>query len=232
MRLQPRYAAILFVLFALTAHTQQVDEDQWGLWTMGFFRVDIKDSPWGVQGDVQYRTHDLGADLEQLMLRAGATWRPKEGDALYTAGYAHIPIGVPGGERGSIAERRPHQEGLWPHHPGGRFFLSHRLRLEERWIPGLEFRTRLRYALFLNLPLDRERLEPGTTYLAFYEELFLNGPVIFWDDVGTTLYDRNRFYAAMGHVLGTRWRIQAGAMLQSTNTWHKYYWQLSAHLRV
>ena len=232
MNFLERFLTFLILLVASQSSAQQVDEDQWGLWTMGFFRVDLKDSPWGFQGDVQYRTHDLGADLEQLMLRAGATWRPKKGGAIYTVGYAHIPIGVPGEDRGSIAERRIHQEGLWPHHPGGRFFLNHRVRLEERWIPGLEFRTRLRYALFLNVPLNNPTLEPGTTYLAFYDEVFLNGPVIFWDDVGTTFYDRNRLYAAVGRVLGPHWRVQAGAMLQSTNTWRKYYWQLSAHLRL
>ncbi|MCB0784545.1 MAG: hypothetical protein KDC02_10080, partial [Flavobacteriales bacterium] len=53
MNFLERFLTFLILLVASQSSAQQVDEDQWGLWTMGFFRVDLKDSPWGFQGDVQ-----------------------------------------------------------------------------------------------------------------------------------------------------------------------------------
>jgi len=94
---------------------------------------------------------------------------------VVAGGYAFIrskPFG-PGGQR--VDEDRIYQEALIPRGPLGRVHLTHRLRFEQRWVDDQDFRTRFRYAVFANVPLNRDDLGPGAVYLALYNELFVNG---------------------------------------------------------
>jgi len=208
----------------------QVEEDRTGAWYMTFWRIDTLFGAFGLQGDVQFRNWDLGGDLEQLLLRGGVTYTPQDFRGTFTLGYAHVTSGAPGASDAVTNEHRMYQEALLPHHPGGRLFLSHRFRLEERFVQDQDLRTRVRYALFLNIPLTGPRLEPRTTYLALYDELFVNGERGIGEDRSVELFDRNRAYAAIGHVLGEHGRVQAGAMLQTTASWRKPQVQISLHL--
>ena len=72
----------------------QVDEDQLGAWYMYFYTAKFKNSQWGLQGDAQYRNWDVGGDLEQLLLRSGVTYTPRNANVLLTFGYANITTGV------------------------------------------------------------------------------------------------------------------------------------------
>lgn len=208
----------------------QVAEDTLGAWYMAFWRVDTLIGRFGLQGDVQFRNWDLGGDLEQLLLRGGITYLPKGFNATFTLGYAHVTSGVPGAARATTAEHRFYQEALLPHHPGGRIFLTHRFRLEERSVQDQDLRTRVRYALFLNIPITGPRMAPKATYFALYNELFVNGERDIGDGRTVEIFDRDRAYAALGRVCGAHVRVQAGAMLQSTASWRKTQLQLSVHL--
>lgn len=228
-----RSSVLLLVLFLFCNAPRlraQVDEDQLGAWYMAFWRVDTLAGNFGLQGDVQFRNWDMGSDLEQLLLRGGITYTPKNFKGTFTLGYAHITSGEPGASDATTFEHRIYQEALLPHHPGGRLFLTHRFRLEERFVQDHNLRTRVRYALFLNIPLTGQRLQPKTTYLALYDELFVNGERGIGDGRSVEIFDRNRAYAAVGHVLGAHARLQAGVMLQSTDAWSKPQLQISLHL--
>ena len=74
-------------LFLPTAVDAQIDEDKLGAWYMYFFNTTFNESQWGLQGDVQYRNWNLGGDLEQLLIRAGVTFKPKNADIKFTLGY-------------------------------------------------------------------------------------------------------------------------------------------------
>src|SRR5210317_1034240 len=89
------YTAIL-LLFILAPQkgNSQINQDQVGAWYMYFFNTTFKESPWGFQGDIQYRNWNLGGDLEQLLLRGGLTYTPKNASILFTLGYAHISTGA------------------------------------------------------------------------------------------------------------------------------------------
>ena len=86
-----------------------------------------------------------------------------------------------------------------------------------------------RYNIFLNVPLNQEDLSPGAFYLAFYNELFINGQRDIGDDRMVELFDRNRTYGALGYSAFDGIRFQLGYMQQTTDNWSKGQIQVSMH---
>lgn len=207
----------------------QIDEDQLGAWYMYFWNTNFNESPWGLQGDIQYRNWDIMGDLEQLLLRGGLTYQPANTNVKFTFGYAHIRTGAFGPEKTTVAENRIYQEALIPQKVGSRFYLTHRFRFEQRWVENQDTRTRWRYNLFLNIPLNQTDLGPGAIYVALYNELFINGQRRIGNSRTVELFDRNRAYAALGYSLTNGLRVQLGVMKQTTDNWAKRQLQLSLH---
>lgn len=205
------------------------DDSQLGAWYMYFFNKSFKNSQFGIQGDYQFRFWNAGSDLEQILLRTGATYKPTNANILFTLGYANITTGQFGESTTTVNENRIYQEALIPHTVGGRFLFSHRMRYEQRWNEGQDFRTRYRYNLFLNVPLNKLELDKNTIYLALYNEIFINGQKPVGDGRTVELFDRNRTYIGMGYGLLSGLRMQLGWMLQTTNSWSKGQAQVSLH---
>jgi hypothetical protein len=222
-------SAVLFSLFISFSANAQIDEDQTGAWYMYFWNTNFGESQWGVQGDIQYRNWDLGGDLEQLLIRGGLTYSPKNADVKFTLGYGNITSGEFGEGNNTSGESRIYQEALLPHKLSDRFYLTHRFRYEQRWVEDQDFRTRYRYNLFLNVPLNQKNLNKNAIYLAFYNEIFINGEREIGDGRSVELFDRNRFYSALGYALKDNLKVQAGYMTQTTNAVSKGQIQLSLH---
>ena len=228
-RCRPLILLVLMVSCGGLSARGQVREDQLGAWYMYFWNASIKERLWGFQGDVQYRSWDGLGDLEQLMLRGGWTIEPRSRDVKFTLGYANISTGTPGESNSITQENRVYQEALMPHKVMHRVHLTHRFRYEQRWVEGQRFRTRYRYNIFLNLPLNQKDLKKGAVYLALYNELFINGQRNIGNGRSVEVFDRNRFYSAMGYSLSDRLRLQGGIMQQTTDRWSKLQLQFSAH---
>lgn len=207
----------------------QIDEDQIGGWYMLFWNTRFDNSRWGLQGDIQHRNFDLSGDLEQLLIRGGVTYSPESMPGLFTLGYANISTGTFGPSGRETGEHRIYQEGLFSQSVGERVKLSHRFRFEQRWVDGQDFRARLRYALFANVPLNRTDLKAGAVYLSFYNELFLNANRDIGNGRRVDFFDRNRTYAAFGYSISDAARMQFGYMHQSTDNVDKGQIQLSLH---
>lgn len=219
---------IIFYLLPNKAEAQ-IDEDKLGAWYMYFFNTTFKESRWGIQGDVQFRNWDLGGDLEQLLLRAGITYKPENANIKMTLGYGNITTGAYGSDRSTTNESRIYQEFLFPVQFGNRFYTTHRFRYEQRFVENQDFRTRYRYNLFLNIPLNKAAMEKNSVYLALYNELFINGQQDIGNGNTVEYFDRNRFYAAIGYMIKKGLKVQAGIMNQTTNTWSKNQLQVSFH---
>ena len=215
-------------LLAGPAHAQ-VDEDQLGAWYMAFWGASIGDNGWGVQGDFQNRNWDTGGDLEQWLLRSGVTYRPEGSNTLYTFGYANIRTGAFGDSDASFREDRVYQEALISQKPASWLSLRHRFRFEQRWVDGQDCRTRVRYALFADIPINGRTGGKGAVYLALYNELFLNSSRDIGDGRRVDIYDRNRTYAALGYGLSDRYKTQFGYMYQHSEGVEKGQLQLSLH---
>ncbi len=231
MRTITYWALALSCLLTLpgTASAEPIDEDQLGGWYMYFLNAPTQKGRWGFQGDFQYRNWDLMGDLEQLLVRGGVNWTPESNDVTLTLGYANITSGEFGSSDKTDTEHRIYQEALLPQRIGERVYLSHRLRYEQRWVDGQDFRTRFRYALFMNVPLNRSDLKQGAWYLALYNEVFINGEKDIGEDEKVEYFDRNRLYGALGYSLSNSLRVQFGYMYQTTDDVDKGQLQLSLH---
>lgn len=225
-------AKIIFilVLFGLSnSITAQVAPSKTGAWYMYFYRYQLKNSQFGVQGDLQYRNWNTFGDLEQLLIRSGFTFKPKNATILFTLGYANITTGQFGYSNATTSENRVYQEALFPQKLGKRFHLTHRFRYEQRFVENQDFRTRYRYNLFLNIPLNKDAFINNTIYIALYNELFINGQTNVGTQAPVQLFDRNRTYLGLGYVLKPSMRLQFGWMNQKTVAWGKGQMQISFH---
>ena len=210
----------------------QIDENKLGGWYMYFFNTTFKESPWGIQGDVQYRNWNIIGDLEQLLLRGGITYKPQAADIKFTLGYGNVTTGTYGDDNSTTAESRIYQEALFPVQFGSRFYTNHRFRYEQRFVENQEFRTRYRYNLFLNVPLNKANMDAKSIYLAFYNELFINGQRDIGSGNTVEIFDRNRFYMALGYVIRNGLNVQFGIMNQTTDSWSKNQLQFSCHHKI
>lgn len=220
---------ILVCIFFPKLGRSQINEDQLGAWYMYFFNTTFKESKWGIQGDIQYRNWNLVGDLEQLLLRGGITYQPENADIKLTLGYGNISTGAYGVENSMTAENRVYQEALFPVQFGERFYSNHRFRFEQRFVEDQGLRTRYRYNLFLNIPLNKTGMDEETLYFAFYNELFINGQRNIGNGKSVEIFDRNRLYTALGFVIRKGFKIQLGIMNQTTDNWKKNQLQLSLH---
>ena len=221
----------LIATYLLTPTTgkTQVNEDAMGAWYMYFFNATYKESRFGVQGDIQYRNWNLGGDLEQLLLRGGLTYKPKNADIKLTLGYGNITTGTYGESNTTSGESRIYQEALFPSKIGNCVFLNHRIRYEQRFVENQDFRTRYRYNMFINVPLNNAEFTKGTFYLSLYDEIFINGERNIGNNNTVQIFDRNRLYFALGYVLVPKLKVQLGIMNQTTNNVSKNQLQVSLH---
>ena len=196
---------------------------------MYFWNTTLRESRFGFQGDIQYRNWDVMGDLDQLLLRGGLTYRPEKANVKFTLGYGYILSGAYGDSNDTSDESRIYQEALMPHKVAERFYLTHRFRFEQRWVESQDFRTRFRYNLFLNIPVNQVSLDKGALYIALYNEVFINGQKDTGNGNTVDIFDRNRLYTAMGYSITDNLKIQAGYMRQSTPVIDKGQLQLSLH---
>ena len=209
----------------------QTYEPKLGAWYMYFWNTQIKKSDFGFQGDIQYRNWNLAGDLEQLLLRGGVTYTPRNTKVKLTAGYGYILSSEFGPGTTKSQEHRIYQEALIPQGIDRRVFLTHRFRLEERFVENQNFRIRYRYNLFVNIPFNKRDLKKGAVYAALYNELFINGNRNIGDNRTVEIFDRNRSYVAIGYSIIDNLRVQAGYMQQITNSVSKGQVQVSLHHR-
>ncbi len=211
-------ALALGFTFITPLNAQVFDEDQLGAWYIFQWRNGFDDSPWGLQGDIQHRNFDITEDREQLLIRGALT--RDVGKVRLALGYGFVDTGTFGPSSRSRHESRIYQEASFATPVGDRWQFSHRFRSEQRWLEGQDFRTRIRYALFLNIPLTWDG-QASKSYLAFYNELFLNLERNIGEGRRVDYFDRNRIYAGIGRKISENVSLQFGYMLQTTDNFDK-----------
>ncbi|RIW12957.1 DUF2490 domain-containing protein [Algoriphagus lacus] len=124
---------------------------------------------------MQYRNHNILGDLDQLLFRTGLQYNLKSGQACFLAGYASITSRSIGEPSSTFHESRLYQKVILRQRLG-KIGLTHRYRYEQRWIEEQDFRTRFRYFLAFNIPLNKKELsEKDSFYVQIYDEIFING---------------------------------------------------------
>ena len=200
-----KFRIIIIVFFFISSFSSfsllSQDNPDLGAWYMYFGGVEFENSQFGIHAEAQYRNHNIIGDLEQLLLRSGLTYKPADSKVKLTLGYGHITTGDFGSSSETTTESRIYQEALFPVQIAKGVYTKHRFRYEQRFVDGQDFRTRYRYNLFLNIPLNTRVLEEKTMYLALYNELFINGQRQIGKGKKVEIFDRNRLYVALGYWL-------------------------------
>lgn len=195
-----------------------------GGWAMYVGQARFAGSPFSVHAEAQLRYHELDGDLDQVLLRAGPQVTLPSTRTTLTPGIAYVYSEAPGEPDAGFGEVRLYQEALVAQRAGP-LRLSHRVRLEERFIEDQEVQTRLRYALFATLPVTGDAARRGSVYVQGYAEPFLRGP----GRGDRPVYDRTRLYGALGVRATDGLGVQAGALAQVFDGSTDWQLQLSLH---
>lgn len=195
---------------------------------MYFWNHNFKESKFGVQGDFQYRVHEVAGDFQQFIGRAGVSYAPNS-NISFVGGYAYFISGTFGESTETSTENRLYEDINLPHKISERFRVNHRFRFEQRWVENQDFRSRYRYLIGLTIPLgDLQQTNKGF-YLSFFNEVFINGEREIGNGRRVDYFDRNWLAGSLGYALTENLRVQAGIMREATNSGGKNQLLISLH---
>jgi hypothetical protein len=198
-----RFVLLLLMIFPTSLVAQKSNFGNWFIY-VGNQKINTN---WNWHNEVQYRNYNFAGDLEQLLLRTGIGYNLSENNNNLLIGYAFIhsePYISGTNQKSEIDEHRIFQQFI-TRQKFGRFYLQHRYRLEERFINDV-FRTRFRYLLSLNVPVNKPEMVKGAVYVSGYNEVFIRNR--------SPKFDRNRVYGAVGYNITKHIRAELGAMTQ------------------
>ncbi|MCA5006828.1 DUF2490 domain-containing protein [Sphingobacterium bovistauri] len=181
-------------------------------WAIYFGNTQIKESKFSIHHELQLRDYKLLGDHNQTLVRVGGQYQFSS-LVQGTLGYAFVHSEAEGTPNNSFSEHRVYQEAVVSHGVKSSK-IRHRFRLEERFIEGQDFRGRVRYCLFADVPLSNKQFDKHGTYLAFYDELFVN----LSSDRSIKAFDRNRAYAGLGYKFKKNLGAQVGYMRQNVGS--------------
>lgn len=101
--------------------------------------------------------------------------------------------------------------------------LTHRFRLEERFVESsgpTEFRTRFRYQLGFNFPLQGKDLDPGEFYFNSYNEVYFS-----LTGSRNAFFAENWVYAGLGYQTRDFGRFEIGPVGQFTMVNQEHDWR-------
>lgn len=179
---------------------------------------------WGAHFDLQVRSQDNWDGIRNLLIRPGVTYYiNKNSNAtlgyLFTQTYLLDKIVVGGGSlKNTLTEHRIWQQYIYSHQLWKNAGLSHRFRLEQRFIEQRQtddlFSQRFRYFFRLVQPLQKqEGAFTKGAFAALQNELFFN--LQNKQALNGSLFDQNRAYLALGYRFSKKFDIEAGYLNQS-----------------
>ena len=209
-------------LFLSTADAQseRIKDYNTNGWYMYFGDHKFSDK-WGIHTELQLRRHNTIKDPQQLLIRTGINYDLTP-NAMFTLGYGFIET-HPYGDypaAGKFPEQRIYQQ-LQLKSNVALISLSHRYRLEQRWIkqPDADdytYLNRARYMIKATLPLAGKTLEASELFLAAYDEVFVG----FGKNIKQNIFDQNRAYVALGYIISNSSTLELGYLnqiVQKTN---------------
>lgn len=181
---------------------------------------------WAVHTEAQWRRTRLGLSRQQLLLRLGVVYRLSE-QVQVSGGYTNFttyPYGdYPTADLGQATPEHRAYEDITLGAAYGRLQLTHRFRLEQRWLGQLvetnpkqveswEYQHRARYQVGGELPLQGPSIDDGELYVNFFDELFIG----FGSNVGRNVFNQNRLSGGLGYQLRNNWKLELNYLNQWT----------------
>ncbi len=180
---------------------------------------------WAIHTEYQWRRIDLIRSWQQSLARVGLVRMVNE-NVKVGGGYTHFvtfPFGrYPQAENGvPYPEHRLHQD-VQLSEKQGRLALSHRFRLEQRWlanqanetsprrITGWDFQNRIRYQVAGEIPLKGATVDDGEWYVNFFDEVFIG----FGRNVGQNVFNQNRLSGGVGYQVSDGFKLELNYLNQ------------------
>jgi hypothetical protein len=199
-----------------------------------------------IHTDIQLRSTDDIRQIQTVLLRPGLNIRLSKYLTL-TTGYAFIRNKrIVSNVSGFATEHRIWEQ-LLVNHKLKNIFVTHRFRLEQRFIAksivvnnelkndGSVYANRFRYFIRNVFPLKREPAFKKGIFAALQNEVFLN----FGNTsvVNNKIFDQNRLYLAAGYRFSSVFDLEAGYIKQYINGKNKTFTnnhvlQLASYLRL
>jgi len=223
------FLTLVSLLYTLVAGAQK-DQDPLGGWYTYNWNTTFTTTGWGLDGEMQNTNYNVTQDLNWFLVRTGVTYVPKNSKVKFALGYGHATFGLLGPDNSKVTENRIYQQLNLPQAIGG-FNLLHRFRYEQRFFNDF-YRSRLRYGLYLNVPLNNKNIQDNTLYLALYNELFLNGERQLKNGSQVAYFDQNRTYGALGFALNSKFKVQLGVMRLIRSNDDRTTLQFSVHHKL
>lgn len=205
-------------MLALSSYAQQKVQNSG--WLMLVNSTKINDN-FSIHFDGQLRTQPDWDGIKHTMLRPGLTYQfNKKLNA--TIGYLYNPtflendVAVAGKLKNTLTEHRIWQQLVVNQKPWQSATLSHRFRLEQRFIERQNddiFSQRLRYFLRLVQPLNKKETFNEGVFVALQNEFFFN--LQNKDELNGNIFDQNRLYVAAGYRFSKAVDIEAGYLNQA-----------------
>ncbi|MBK8087440.1 MAG: DUF2490 domain-containing protein [Chitinophagaceae bacterium] len=221
----PIITAIIFLVTALNASAQNNrirDNNSIGWYTTtGTINFNKK---WSAHLEYQWRRENYISNWQQSLLRTGINYKANN-SAILRIGYAwaetypygDYPVNAFGK---TFSEHRMYEMATLTQR-SGTLDISHRIMLEQRWLPRYlsaastkpdqwMFMNRARYMLRLQQSLKGKTLEDKEPYIAAYDEILIG----FGKNVNENIFDQNRFGLLLGYRFNPVCRIEGGYLSQ------------------
>jgi hypothetical protein len=218
-------AAPLFALLLLTISLRGYSQAQFNGWVASFNTVKL-DKKFGIHYEAQFRSSNQWLHMQTLLLRTGLNYAVKK-NIIATVGYGYIHNRRVINDISGYAPEHRIFEQLVVNHPFAYTALSHRFRLEQRFIgtshtqgndfhnQGNVFSNRLRYFFRTLLPIATSSEFKRGPFFALQNEIFVN--IGDKSGVNGETFDQNRAYGALGYRLNARLDAEVGYMNQYIN---------------
>ncbi len=219
------FAVLLLLFIAATGSAQNTrlrDNNSIG-WYAGTGTFSFSNK-WSAHLEYQWRRENYITNWQQSLLRTGINYHANSNTTLRmgyawaeTYAYGDYPINAFGK---TFTEHRIYEVATLTQRTGS-LDLSHRIMLEQRWLPRYLsaasskpdewlFMNRARYMLRLQHSLIGKTLEDKEPYVAAYDEILVG----FGKNVNENIFDQNRFGLLLGYRFSPKFRIDGGYISQ------------------
>jgi len=211
-------------LAALVGQAQRVTDPNANLWISHWGDQRFADK-WSFHTEAHMRRADMGQNWQQLLIRPAVNYHLND-QVMFTLGYSYYFNYQYGAYPIKYQNWEDHIfEQVQLGSSYGRLKVTHRFRMEERFIaklvPSAEdptvgefdkytYQSRFRYRVWLTLPLGHDKVAPGVFTANLYDEVFLN----FGDSQRLDYINQNRISGLIGYQVSKPFSVLAGYLYQ------------------
>jgi hypothetical protein len=211
---------LLFVM-DLFAQNDRVNDYNYLSWLQSFNTISMN-KKWSLHVEYQWRRTEGLKYWQQSLLRIGTNYKLHENVTAHV-GYAWaetFPYGdYPIASNGSFPEHRIYEQ-ISFRQPLNRFLLTHRFRIEQRWLGRVAQGTdreiedwvlvhRFRYQFRTQYPFYTKG--DKQFYGAAADEIFIGAG----KELGTNIFDQNRIFLLVGYKFNKRFSLEGGYFNQT-----------------